>query len=147
MKSNDKPVIVEQKINAPAEEVWKAITSIGQMTKWFFENIPDFKPEVGFKTEFPVVSGERTFTHLWTVTEVIPGSLIRYNWKYKEYPGDSYVIFELNGNSDHTNVKLTAQVTEDFPDDIPEFRRESCIGGWEYFIQGNLKEYLDKRPQ
>jgi hypothetical protein len=40
---------------------------------------------------------------------------------------------------------LTVEVLEDFPDDIPEFRRESCIGGWNYFINHRLKEYLDKK--
>jgi hypothetical protein len=35
-------------------------------------------------------------------------------------------------------------VRETFPDDIPEFRRDSCIGGWEYLIQKSLKEYLEK---
>ncbi len=42
------------------------------MRKWYFENIPAFKPEVGFETQFNVQSEERNFLHKWKVTEVQP---------------------------------------------------------------------------
>jgi len=29
-------------------------------------------------------------------------------------------------------------------EDIPEFKRESRIEGWEYFIKERLREYLEK---
>ena len=46
------------------------------MIKWFFDNIPEFKPEVGFETQFNVNTGERDFHHVWTITEAIPGQKI-----------------------------------------------------------------------
>ena len=52
------------------------------MRKWYFENIPSFKPEVGFKTQFNVQSQHRNFLHIWKVTEVVPKKMITYNWKY-----------------------------------------------------------------
>lgn len=143
MKTSDEPVVVRQTFNTTAEVVWDAITRPDQMRQWFFENIPAFEPKVGFETQFNVRSGDRNFRHMWKVTEVVPRKRITYDWKYEEYPGDSFVVFELSGQKDTVTLTLTCHVREDFPDDIPEFRRESCLEGWKYFIGLQLKEYLD----
>lgn len=142
MKTAEDAIVVEQVFDTSIEKVWKAITLHQEMILWFFENIAEFKPEVGFKTTFPVQSEERIFTHLWKIMEVIPYQKITYNWKYEEYQGDSFVTFELFEEQDKTRLRLTTEVVKDFPDEIPEFSRESCIGGWNYFIRKNLKEYL-----
>lgn len=143
MKKTDPPIIVKQNFHSPLEIVWKSITELEKMHQWYFENIPSFKPEVGFKTQFNIKSGERNFLHKWEVLEVIPNKLIKYNWKYENYPGDSNVTFELLEENNKTKLKLTVEVLEDFPQNIPEFKRESCIGGWEYFIKDRLKKYLE----
>ncbi|MBL1214992.1 MAG: SRPBCC domain-containing protein [Ignavibacteriae bacterium] len=142
MKTNERPVIVEQSFDAPIKMVWRAITEVVHMRKWFFDNIPEFEPEAGFKTEFNVKSGGNNFLHQWEITEVIPYKFLIYNWKYKGCPGDSYVLFELNEHESKVVLKLTHKVVEDFPDDVEEFKRESCKSGWEYFINNSLKEYL-----
>ncbi len=64
------------------------------------------------------------------------------NWRYKEYSGDPFVTFELFENENYVQLRLVAEIIRSFPSDIPEFTRESCIGGWEYFIKSSLKEYL-----
>lgn len=142
MKKIDSPIVVNKIFHSPMEIVWEAITELEKMHQWYFENIPSFKPEVGFKTQFNIQSGERNFLHIWEVLEVIPNKLIKYNWKYEAYPGDSNVMFELFDENDYTKLILTVDILEDFPEDIPEFNRESCIGGWEYFIKDRLKNYL-----
>lgn len=142
MKKTDPPIIVKQIFHTPIEIVWNSITELEKMHQWYFENIPSFKPEVGFKTRFNIQSGERNFLHMWEVLEVIPNKLIKYNWKYEAYPGDSNVTFELFDEKNITKLVLTVDIIEDFPQDIPEFKRESCIGGWEYFIKDRLKNYL-----
>ncbi len=144
MKENDKPVIVEQTFNATIDTVWKSITEIDLMRQWYFENIPAFEPEVGFETQFTVRSQGRDFLHMWKVTEVVPMKKMAYNWRYDGYPGDSFVVFELFKQNNHTKLKLTHSVQESFPEHIPEFSKESCIGGWEFFIKNSLKEYLEK---
>ncbi len=144
MKKSEPTIIVEETFDSSIEKVWNSITQIDQMREWFFDNIPDFKPEVGFETEFIVKSDERVFTHQWQITEVIPLKLIKYNWKYEEYDGNAFVVFELTEQAGLTKLSLKNIVSEDFSDDIPEFRRESCIGGWEYFINQRLKNYLEK---
>ena len=100
------------------------------MRQWYFENIPSFKAEVGFKTQFNVISEGRNFLHMWEITEVLHLKRIAYCWKFKEYKGVGLVVFELSAQNDLTTLKLTNSVLESFPDDIPEFTRESCIGGF-----------------
>jgi uncharacterized protein YndB with AHSA1/START domain len=126
------------------EAVWSAITEIDQMRQWYFENIPSFKPEVGFETQFNVESQERNFLHLWKVTEAVPLKKIKYTWKFEGYPGDSFVVFELFEHNNGTKLRLSTEVLEDFPADIPEFKRESGVAGWTFFIKKSLKEFLEK---
>ncbi|KAA3622296.1 MAG: SRPBCC domain-containing protein [Bacteroidetes bacterium] len=144
MKRSDSPIIVEVSFNSNKEALWQAITDHSRMIQWFFDNIPDFQPQVGFKTRFEVSPGERTFTHCWEITEVKPFQKITYNWNYEEYPGDAFVTFEISPKHDQVTVKLTMDIIEDFPDEIPEFQLESCLGGWNYFLGENLKKYLEK---
>ena len=145
MKSFKNPVVVTQQVQATPEEVWAALTELDQMHCWYFDNIPEFKPVKGFKTQFPVQSGDNIFTHLWEITEVIPTKKISYTWSFKEYSGEGGVIFEISKLNNKTLVSLTNYVTEPFPDNIVEFTRESCEGGWKYFINQKLKEYLENK--
>ena len=75
--------------------------------------------------------------------EVEINKRISYNWKYEGYDGDSFVHFELFPDGEGTKVKLTTEIIEDFPQDIPEFKIESCIGGWKYFINKSLPQYIE----
>jgi len=137
------PVVIEETLKAPPEKVWKAITNTDQMRQWFFEAIPDFKPEPGFNTSFNVRAENADYLHLWTVTEVVPQKKVVYRWRYGGVPGDSSVTWELAGTPAGTKLRLTHSGTESFPQDNPVFRRESCQGGWEYFIRDRLKNYLE----
>lgn len=144
MSNKNQPIIVEQSFNKTKEQVWNAITDPNQMQQWFFENIPDFIPEVGFETKFNVDAGERQFMHVWKITEVIPYEKIEYNWKYENMEGNAFVIFEIFEQGSETLLRLTNIGLETFPQDVPEFSRESCIGGWQFFINQRLKEYLEQ---
>ena len=145
MTVNSKPIIVAHTFNASVKTVWEAITNVDQMRQWFFNNIEDFEPRIGFKTQFRVQSEDRVFTHLWTISEVEPLKKIVYNWKYEEYAGDSLVYFELFQLKNETKIRVTSVVTESFPSDIPEFKPESCLNGWTYFIKQNLKKFLETK--
>jgi uncharacterized protein YndB with AHSA1/START domain len=140
MKKNNEPVIVEQKFSATIDTVWKSITEIDRMRQWYFENIPLFEPEVGFETQFNVESGGRNFLHMWKVTEVVPMEKIAYDWRYGGYAGDSFVVFELFKQDDFIKLRLTHNVRESFPDDVPKFSRESCIGGLGILYQEKTEE-------
>jgi uncharacterized protein YndB with AHSA1/START domain len=143
MKRDDSPIIVEQVFDRSVSDVWSSIVEIEEMRKWYFENIPDFKAEVGFSTQFLVKTEEREFLHLWEIIEVVPQSKVVYSWRYKGIVGDSIASFEVSGNDDSALLTVTLQALQDFPSDIPEFTRESCIAGWNYFIKDRLKTYLD----
>lgn len=145
MKTTDDPIIVEQNFNNSHEEIWNAITNPEEMIKWYFDNIPAFKAEVGFFTEFNVKSEERNFLHKWKVTEVIANEKNVYNWTYENYKGSADMYFEIFKNGDSTKLQIKVIVLEDFNNDIPEFKRESCIAGWEYFIKEQLKGYLEEK--
>lgn len=147
MNNTNPPIIVEQVFDKDSETLWAAITDAKQMPLWFFDNIPAFETQVGFQTSFLVQSGERSFTHLWEIIEVIPGQKIKYDWRYKEYEGVGFVTFELfEQEEQRTLLRLSNEGIESFPQDIPEFAKESCQGGWEYFIQGNLLNYINSLP-
>ncbi|MDG5492384.1 SRPBCC domain-containing protein [Psychroserpens sp. SPM9] len=137
MKVSEPVIIVREVFNHPKERVWNALTKLDEMTQWSFDNIPEFKAVEGFKTQFTVTSEDRAFPHIWEIIDVIPYQKIVYNWSYEGYKGDSQVSVDKQ-----TQLTLTTTVTEDFPDDIPEFKRESCVAGWNYFIKDRLKSYL-----
>lgn len=142
MKKGDPPIIVKQSFAVSAEAVWRAITDVNQMRQWYFENIPDFRAEVGFETRFEIRNEGRLFLHQWKVTEVVPLRKIGYDWTYAGYSGEFLSTFELSGQHDQTTLTLTALVLESFPDDVPEFTRESGLAGWVYFITQSLRRFL-----
>ena len=144
MTTKDSPLIVAHQFHKNINEVWKAITNHADMVQWFFENIADFKAEVGFHTEFNVKASSRDFMHLWTIEEVIPNQKLVYRWRYQGLEGDSRVLFELAPiGSQKTKLTLTVIILEDFDQRVPEFTQESCLEGWNYFIKDRLKSFLD----
>ena len=143
MDNRKEPIIVEQHFNLRIEKVWMAITAREQMIKWFFSDIPEFRAEKGFTTEFDVDSGQRIFRHQWRILQAEPPRKIVYHWSYEDMEGEGVVRFELLEKDSGTLLRLTNTGLDSFPADIPEFTRESCKGGWEYFINGNLKKFLE----
>jgi uncharacterized protein YndB with AHSA1/START domain len=142
MKKTEPHIIVEQDFKVNRDQLWSAITDPEEMRQWFFPQMPDFKSEKGFYTDFLITNEGREFTHQWTVVEVIPLEKITVRWQFLEYPGDSHVVFHVSENAGGSHLRLSVVVLEDFQDDVPEFRRESAVGGWNYFIGENLPAYF-----
>ncbi|WP_405399699.1 SRPBCC domain-containing protein [Maribacter sp. Asnod2-G09] len=141
---DNQSIHIEQLLNASIEQVWKALTNVDDMRQWYFDVIPDFKPEVSFKTSFLITNGGRNFTHNWIVTTAIPKSRISYTWTFDEYPGESISTFELYEKEHQTLLTVTSEITKDFPTHIPEFKRESGEAGWSYLIKESLPLFLQK---
>ena len=138
-------VIVERSLNAPIDVVWRAITDLDEMKRWYFPTIPAFKPKVGFKTQVDTEHEGVIYEHLWEITEVIPGRKISYHWKYKGFPGDSVVTWELFSEGSTTRLKLVHSGLETFAEiNSPNFGRGSFFGGWTFFA-GKLEKYLEKK--
>lgn len=112
------------------------------MKKWFFKEIHTFEAKEGFKTRFIVQVEGKTFPHLWELVEVKPMSKISYGWCYEGFSGRAIVTFSLTEIENGVKLKLTHTVTEDFSEDVPEFSRENCANGWNYFIKEQLKDYI-----
>lgn len=144
MKLDIPKVVVEQVFNQPVERVWSAITSPGQMRKWFFDNIPDFEPEVGFKTQYEVKAPSRDFLHCWEVVDVVPNQKLVVKWQFGGLEGAANVTMEVAQADNKTHFKLIDEILEPFDTTIPEFKRESSVDGWSYFIKGQLTNYLEK---
>jgi uncharacterized protein YndB with AHSA1/START domain len=141
---NNEPFVIERILNASPEKVWKAITDKDQMKQWYFD-LAEFKPEPGFEFTFNGRSEEKTYVHLCKVTKVETGKLLQYSWRYEEYPGNSFVTFELFPDGEKTRLKLTHEGLETFPTDNKDFARSSFEAGWTFIIGKSIVEYIDKR--
>ena len=139
----NKPFVIERTLNASAEKVWKAITDKDQMKQWYFD-LAEFKPELGFEFSFIGGSEEQKYLHLCKITDVVAGKKLQYSWRYDQYPGNSFVTFELFGEGDKTRLKLTHEGLETFPTDNKDFARESFAAGWTYIIGKSIKEFVEK---
>lgn len=138
------PFVIERTMNAPVEKVWKAITDKEQMKQWYF-NLAEFKPEVGFEFSFVGGSEEKSYVHLCKITEVVPGKKLQYSWRYEEYPGNSFVTFELFPDENGTRLKLTHEGLETFPTDNKDFARSSFEAGWTHIIGKSIIEFVEKQ--
>ena len=139
----NEPFVIERTLNAPPQKVWEAITDRDKMKQWYFD-IADFKPELGFEFTFTGGSEEKTYVHLCKVTKVDPGKTLQYSWRYQDYPGNSFVTFELFPEGNATRLKLTHEGLETFPTDNKDFARESFSAGWTYIIGTSIKEFVEK---
>ncbi len=141
---SNEPFVIERTYNAPASEVWKAITEKHAMKQWYFD-LQEFKPEVGFEFQFPAdpKSGNQ-YLHLCKITEVVPEKKLAYSWRYDGYEGISFVTFELFEEGTRTRLKLTHAGLETFPASNPDFAKHNFVEGWTYFIGSALKEFLEK---
>lgn len=136
------PIRVARTVSCTPAQAWAALTDHAEMVQWYFEQLPAFQPERGFKTHFQVSSENRVFTHRWHVLEVHPTERITYEWTYDEYPGTGVVTFVIEPQAEGCKVEVINEGLHTFPDDVPEFRRESCEGGWNYFMN-RLATYLN----
>ena len=134
-------VVVERTFSAAPERIWKALTDVEEMRRWYFD-LKEFKPEVGFEFEFTVEHEGMKYHHLCKITEVIPQKKLVYTWRYKGHEGDSLVTFELFADGDKTRLRLTHEGLETFPK-TPSFARKNFMEGWTQIIGSSLKEFVE----
>lgn len=140
---NTQPFTIERTYNAPAEQVWSALTDKEEMKQWYFD-VPAFKAKVGCEFQFTGKGSKgELYLHLCKVTEVVPGKKIAYTWRYEGYPGVSEVTFELFAEGNKTTLKLTHSGLETFVSTNPDFARESFAAGWNHFVNNALLKYLE----
>lgn len=138
----NEPVIVECTYPVNAISLWNVITHPVSMREWFFETMTSFRPEEGFETKFDVNNNGKIYTHIWKVLEVDRFTSIKIDWRFEGYSGESTVLFELFAEANGTRLRVTNTGLETFPQDNPDFTRESCTAGWNYFLRERLKKYI-----
>jgi len=143
--SKNAPVILERVFNAPVEKVWRALTDVGQMRIWYFPQLEEFKPEVGFETQFNVHHDGRDWLHVWKITEVVLLEKIVLAWTFGGYPGQSCLSFDLVPIGNKTKLVLTHEGLETFmPEQNPGLAKENFVEGWTQFMDKALKEFLQE---
>ncbi len=135
------PFVIERSYNASAEKIWQAITDKNQMKQWYFD-VDDFKPELGFEFRFDGKSDEKTYHHVCKIIEVIPNKKLKHSWQYENYEGISYVTWELFEEGNSTRLKLTHEGLESFPQNNPDFARQSFEKGWTHILGASLNKFL-----
>ena len=66
--------------------------------------------------------------------------------KYEGYKGISYVTFKLFPEGNKTKLKLTHTGLASFPvDEVPEFKRENFVNGWNHIIGKSLTEFFEQK--
>ena len=103
----NEPLVVERLLNAPPEKVWEALTDHTKMKHWYFD-LADFQAVPGFEFEFYGGKDGRQYLHLCKVITVEAGKKLSYTWKYKDYPGESLVTFELFEETGKTRGQNTS---------------------------------------
>ncbi|NUY82017.1 SRPBCC domain-containing protein [Flavobacterium sp. MAH-1] len=145
--SEKEPLIYDLALDAPIQKVWQAISDKDKMVQWYFPMMEDFKPQVGFVTQFDVVHPEsgNHYQHKWTVTEALDQRKLSYEWNYPDYPGNGLLTFELEPNGDKTHLKLTFKALESFePQKYPELSMANFNEGWTYFTNA-LADFVNKQ--
>lgn len=140
-----KSLVFERSYQASIEKVWQAITDKEQLRQWYFE-VSDFKPEVGFRFHFygENANGKKLLHHC-VVTEVAPPSKLSYTWGYEGHTGQSLLTFELREETKKTTrLKLTHSGTETFPHDHKDFDKADFNKGWNEFLDGPLRQFVDE---
>ena len=140
---NQEPIVMECRLNSPADKVWLALTEKDKMKQWYFD-IENFKAELGFEFQFDGGSEEKKYLHLCKITELVPGEKLAYSWRYEGYPGGSLVTFDLIEEAGITRLMLTHEGLESFPANNPDFTKENFIAGWNDIIGTNLKDFVEK---
>lgn len=136
-------VTVKQKVDAPIEKVWKALTNKVQMKEWYFD-IPDFELEVHNEFNFFEPGGENKYHHRGEILEIISNKKLTHTWTYPEFSEEkSVVTWHLEEDGEGTIITLTHEGLGNFKHLGKDFQKESFNNGWNEIIGGSLKDYLE----
>lgn len=137
-------VVVKQKVNAPAEKVWAALTDKAQMKEWYFD-IPDF--ELGEHREFNFFEpgGGNNYHHHAEILEIIQNKKLKHTWTYPEFSKEKTIVkWKLEEDGDGTEITLTHKGLENLHHLGKDFEKESFENGWTEIVTKNLKQFVEK---
>ena len=136
-------VIVKQRVNAPVDKVWSAITSRNQMKEWYFD-IPDFELEQDNEFNFYEPGSEKKYHHHGKILEIIPEQKLKHTWAYPEFSKDKTIVkWELQQDGEETVVTLTHKGLENLEHLGGDFTKTSFENGWTEILGKSLKNYFE----
>ncbi|WP_434981561.1 SRPBCC family protein [Daejeonia sp. YH14] len=136
-------VIIKEKINAPVEKVWKALTDRNLMKGWFFD-IPDFELEEHHQFNFFEPGDGKKFHHHCEILQIVPMHKLKYSWSYPEFSKDKTLVkWELEDDDDGTMLTLTHKGLENFEHLGKDFTFDKFEQGWNEIIGTSLKGFLE----
>lgn len=137
-------VVVKQKLDAPVEKVWAALTDKNQMKEWYFD-IPDFELSVHGEFNFFEPGDAKKFHHHGEILEVIPNEKLKHTWSYPEFSKEKTIVkWRLEKDGDGTVVTLMHKGLENLDHLGNDFRRDSFEEGWNEIVSKNLKEFVER---
>lgn len=138
-------IVVKQKMEAPVDKVWAALTDKEQMKEWYFD-IPDFELAEHGEFNFFEPGDGKKFHHHGEILEVIPNEKLKHTWSYPEFSKEKTIVkWRLEQDGDGTLVTLMHKGLENLNHLGSDFRRESFEEGWNEIVGTNLKEFVEKK--
>ena len=137
------PVVKEVTLQAPIDKIWRAITDKEEMKGWYF-TIEEFIAQPGFQFKMYGEKKGVKFPISCTVKEVEQNKKLSYTWSYDDFPAETLLTFELSGNDDQTQLRLTHEGLEKIPPENTDASIENHRDGWEFIIGTSLKQYVEK---
>ena len=137
-------VVIKQRMNAPIQKVWNAITDKAQMKEWYFD-IADFKTDLHTEFSFFEPNGENKYQHYGQILEVIPQEKLKYTWSYPEVSKEKTIVkWNLQDEGGNTLVILTHKGLENLEHLGEEFSKDSFDKAWTKIVSINLKNFIEK---
>lgn len=136
-------IVIQQRVDATAERVWKALTDKALIKEWYFD-IPDFSLEPHSEFSFYESSEGQKYQHHGEILEVIPQKKLKHSWSYPEISKDKTILkWELAEEGEATLVTLTHKGLENLEHLGQEFSHENFEKGWLKIIDA-LKAFAEK---
>ena len=136
-------VTVTQRVSAPVEKVWSAITEKSEMKEWYFD-IPDFELKQHNEFNFFEPGDQQKYHHHGGILEIIPQQKLKHTWSYPEFSKEKTIVkWELEKDGEETLVTLTHKGLENFGHLGNEFQKESFEKGWKEILGESLKKYFE----
>lgn len=137
-------VVIKQRVNAPVDKVWKAITDNSLMKDWYFD-IADFSTDLNSEFSFYGNEESNKHQHHGEILEVIPKEKLKYTWSYPQITKDKTIVkWNLQDEGDKTLVILTHKGLENFEHLGENFSKDSFDKAWTEIVSIKLKNFIEQ---
>jgi|SRR6476659_2832349 len=132
--------------NVSAPLLWEVLTDRKHLSKWYFTFTEDWNLEIDHAFEWSAGDLEsKQWVHRGVFKEVVKDKKLVHSWAYPGYSGTSTLSWELKViDENHTELTLTHVFDIPFDTTVKELKQENFEGGWNYFLNEGLVNYLNK---